>query len=512
MDVRTLMRQSVAYHRDRPAIVSEERTLTFGEAWDRGVRLANALRDLGVEPGDRVAGLEDNNLGAADFFIACAVAGAVRVPLYPRNSRAAHHHMIDHTSCKVVLSDAAYADSVNGLDDEIGDLGHVVVRDDHYESWLASYPATDPDVAIDGDDWYVIRHSGGTTGRSKGVAYTHHDWLVVCRNWIYPIARLLPSSAVGHAGPISHGSGYLFIPGWLHGVPNVLFGSFEPGKVLDMMERHRVSHMFAVPAIVHALGHHPTAAARDWSNLKALVIGGAPITDDTALLGHRMFGDAMYQGFGQTEILPISFMGPDEWFGDVEGSTPLRSAGKVMPFVQVEIRNEEGEALPFGEEGEIVARAEGQMRGYWGDDELTAARVVDGWVRTGDIGKVDANGYLYVLDRADDMIISGGFNIWPAELETVIADHPRVLEVAVFAVPDDRWGVTRMAVCCVDDAAAVTADEIIELCRDRLGSYKKPSRVEFTTEPLPKSVVGKLQRKVLREPYWVGRDRRVSGN
>jgi acyl-CoA synthetase (AMP-forming)/AMP-acid ligase II len=196
----------------------------------------------------------------------------------------------------------------------------------------------------------------------------------------------------------------------------------------------------------------------------------------------------------------------------VDGSTPLRSAGKVMPFVEVEIRGEDGVALPAGQEGEIVARAEGQMRGYWGDDELSASRVVDGWIRTGDVGKVDANGYLYVLDRVDDMIISGGFNIWPAELETVIADHPRVLEVAVFAVPDDRWGETPMAVCCVDQIDGVRAEEIIELCRERLGSYKKPSRVEFTTEPLPKSVVGKLQRKVLREPYWAGRERRVAGN
>lgn len=512
MDVRALMRQAVSFNHDRVAIVTEERTLTFAEMWERGIRLANALRALGVEPGDRVAGLEDNNLGAADFFIGCALAGAVRVPLYPRNSREAHEHMLDHTQCKVVLSDAAYAESVLGLDNEIADLDHVVVRDEGYEGWVAAQNATDPDVPVEGDDWYVIRHSGGTTGKSKGVGYTNHDWLVVCRNWIYPMERLTASSAVGHAGPISHGSGYLFIPGWLHGVPNVLFGAFEPGKVLDLMERHRVSHMFAVPTILHALAHHPSAPERDWSHLKAVMVAGAPITDDTALRAHKIFGDCLYQGFGQTEIVPISFMSPEEWFGEVEGSTPLRAAGRVMPFVRIQIRDEEGNVLPFGEEGEIVAQAEGQMRGYWGDEELSAERVVDGWVRTGDIGRLDANGYLYVLDRADDMIISGGFNIWPAELETVIAEHPAVFEVAVFAVPDDRWGESPMAVCCVTDVDAVTAEEIVELCRERLGSYKKPSRVEFTTDPLPKSVVGKLQRKLMRERYWAGRASRVSGN
>ena len=512
MDVRTLMRQAVTYNRDRVAIVTEDRTLTFTEAWARGVRLANALRALGVKPGDRVAGLEDNNLGAADFLIGCAVAGAVRVPLYPRNSRTAHQHMIEHTQCKVVLADDTYADSVTGLERQTAYLDHLVVRDAGYEEWLAGHDDTDPRVSISADDWYVIRHSAGTTGRPKGVAYTHHDWLVVCRNWLYPVARLTSTSAVGHAAPISHGSGYLFIPAWLHGVPNVLFGRFEPGKVLDLMEQHRISHMFGVPTHVHALAHHPSAAGRDWSNLKALLIGGSPITDDTALLARRVFGNSLYQLFGLTEVLPVSFMDSRDWFGQVDGSTPLRSAGKVMPFVEVEIRGEDGVALPAGQEGEIVARAEGQMRGYWGDDELSASRVVDGWIRTGDVGKVDANGYLYVLDRVDDMIISGGFNIWPAELETVIADHPRVLEVAVFAVPDDRWGETPMAVCCVDGIDGVRAEEIIDLCRERLGSYKKPSRVEFTTEPLPKSVVGKLQRKVLREPYWAGRERRVAGN
>ena len=204
-------------------------------------------------------------------------------------------------------------------------------------------------------------------------------------------------------------------------------------------------------------------------------------------------------------------MGPEDWFADVEGSTPLRAAGRVVPYAQVEIRDEAGNAVPIGEEGEIVAKVEGQMRGYWGDDELSATRLIDGWVHTQDIGRLDANGYLYVLDRADDMIVSGGFNIWPAELETVIADHPGVIEVAVFGIPDERWGETPMAVVSVEDLDAVTAEELIEACRHRLGSYKKPSRIELTTEPLPKSVVGKLLRKQLREPHWVGHDRRVSG-
>ena len=500
------MRRAVEFNRDRPAIITEDCRLSFAEAWERGCRLANGLISMGVKPGDRVAGLEDNNLAAADFFIGCALAGAVRVPLYPRNSPEAHAHMVEHTDCRVLMADAAYSDSVAAL------TLPTVIRDEGYERWLASHPSVDPDVPIHEDDWYVIRHSGGTTGRPKGVGYTHKDWLLVCRNWMYPVARVETHSVVGHAGPISHGSGYLFIPGWLHGATNLLFGAFEPGKVLSMMAEHRMSHMFLVPTILNALVRHPDVDSHDWSSLRALLIGGAPITDDTALLAHRVFGDNLFQGFGQTEALPIAFMGPGEWFSTIEGSNPLRAAGRVMPFAELEIWNEENVAQPLGAEGEIVAKVEGQMRGFWNDPVLSATRVVNGWVKTGDIGRIDANGYLYVLDRADDMIISGGFNIWPAELETVLTDHPAVIEAAVFGVPDERWGETPVAHVCVTDTAAVVEAELIALCADRLGSYKKPAFVVLTTEPLPKSPVGKIQRKVLREPYWAGHDRRVAGN
>jgi acyl-CoA synthetase (AMP-forming)/AMP-acid ligase II len=189
----------------------------------------------------------------------------------------------------------------------------------------------------------------------------------------------------------------------------------------------------------------------------------------------------------------------------------MRAAGLVLPFARVEVRDELGNTLPLGAEGELYARVEGQMRGFWCDEELTRTRLVDGWVRTRDIGRIDENGFVYVLDRADDMIVSGGFNIWPAELETVIADHPEVIEVAVYSIPHERWGETPMATCHVAAGASITEQDVIGLVRERLGSYKKPSRVEFTQDPLPKNVVGKLLRKTLREPHWKDVDKRVSG-
>lgn len=511
MDVPSLMRQAAHLYSYRTAVITEDHTFTFAEAWDRGVRIANALRALGVERGDRVAGLEDNNLGAADLFLGCAIAGAVRVPLYARNARRSHAQMLEQTKTKVVLTDPAYADTVKGLETELGTLDHVIVRDAGYEDWLAAQSSDDPMVDVDGDDWYIIRHSAGTTGRPKGVGYTQHDWLVCCRNWFYRLAPLRLQSVVGHAGPISHASGYLFLPAWLHGSANLLFGAFDPEKVLRMMREHRVSHVFAAPSMLPPLCRHPLATEGAWPDLETILVGGAPITDATALRAREVFGDVLYQVFGQTEAVPLTVMTPEEWFAELPDANPLRAAGRVLPFALIEIRDSEGNVLPLGREGEIYAKVEAQMRGFWEDDELTPTRLIDGWIRTEDIGRLDHYGYLYVLDRADDMIVSGGFNIWPAELETAIADHPQIREVAVFGIPHEQWGETPMAVCTVDNGATVTEEQIIALVTERLGSYKKPSQVKFTTEPLPKSVVGKLQRKVLREPYWAGRERRVGG-
>jgi acyl-CoA synthetase (AMP-forming)/AMP-acid ligase II len=511
MDVPSLMRQALSYNRDRTAVITEDQTLTFAQMWDRGVRLANGLIALGVRPGDRVAGLEENNLGAADLFLGAAIAGAVRVPLYARNRRLSHSQMIEQTQSKVVITDHTFVQDIAGLEHELPTLEHILDRGDDYESWLAAQSDVDPMVQVGPDDWYIIRHSAGTTGRPKGVGYTQHDWLVNCRNWFYRLPNLEVDSVVGHAGPISHASGYLFLPAWLHGSANLLFGAFDAAKVLSMIQRHQVTHAFAPPSMLAALAAHPDSETGDWSTLQCLLIGGAPSTDATILAGRRAFGDVLYQVFGQTEAVPLTIMTPKEWFSQTPGSVPLRAAGRPLPFAQIEIRDEQGVTLPLGEIGEIYAKVESQLRGFWNDDAATADRLVDGWIRTRDIGRVDTNGYLYVLDRADDMIVSGGFNIWPAELETVIADHPDVIEVAVFAVPHERWGETPMVVCYVEPGAKVTSEDVIALVTDSLGSYKKPTYVEFIHEPLPKSPVGKLMRKTLRDPHWAGRDTRVGG-
>lgn len=507
MDVPTLMRQAAQANRARTALVFEDRRLTFEEAWDRGVRVANALIAMGVRPGDRVAAVEDNSLTAADLYLGAAIAGAVRVPLYARNSRASHLAMLRSTGCKLLFAESHYAESVAGAEAEVASLTQVVVRDRGYEAWLAAQSSLDPMVEVGPDDWFIIRHSSGTSGQPKGVGYTQSGWLANSRNWFVRLPTPDWDTVIAHAAPISHAAGYMFIPVWLAGGTNLLIRSFAVGEVLDMMEAG-VSHLFLAPSMVAALANDPSVPSRRFPRLRCILTGGGPITDATINASRRAFGEVLYQVYGQTEATPLTFMTPKEWFAEAAGSAPLRSAGRAMPYARLQVRDvESGRPLAAGAVGEIYAQVEAQMSGYWNDARRSAETLIDGWVKTGDIGRIDGNGYLYVLDRADDMIVSGGFNIWPAELETVIADHPGVLEVAVFGIPHDRWGETPMAVCQVREGVVLDPDEIIALVSERMGSYMKPSRVAFCTEPLPKTLVGKLSRRTLRAPFWEGRQR-----
>jgi len=506
------MRSAAGYYADRLAIVAGEARLSFAQAWTRGLRMANALLGLGLTPQDRVGVLEDNCLEASDFFLGAAIANLVRVPLYPRNSRAAHVHMLGHTGCRALIVSQKYAAELEGIRAEVPSIEHLIVRGPDYEAWLAGHPAADPQIAIDPEDNYVIRHTGGTTGKSKGVAYTHRAWLAAGRDWFYLYPPVAPGDACLHIAPISHGSGYLFVPVWLGGGVNVMVDRFEPGFILELIERERIGYIFLVPTMLNAINRVPGIEARKFPSLKCILISAAPISDQTALDAHRIFGEVLYQGYGQTEVLPIAMMGPRQWFAEVPGSQPLRACGMPLPFAQLQIWDEHNRPRPAGAPGEIVARTDGQMKGFWNDPAATAERIVEGWVKTGDIGMLDANGYLYMLDRAGDMIISGGYNIYPAELENALGGHPDVVEAAVFGIPDAKWGETPCAVCTLKPGAKVTETGLAEWCAQKLGHYKRPGKVVLRTEPLPKTPVGKIKRKELREPYWAGQARRVSGS
>ena len=512
MNIRDMMRRSATFHRDRLAIIAGEHRLTYQQAWERGLRKANLLLSLGLKPGDRVGSLEDNTLEAVDFFLGAAIANLVRVPLYARNARSSHLAMLEQTECKAVVVAEKYADQLEGMTNEISSLEHIVVRQTNgYEEWLASFPATDPDVAVDpsGQELYVIRHTGGTTGKPKGVSFTHKAWLDIGRNWFFTMPPVSPGDVCMHIAPISHASGYQFVPIWLMGGVNLVVEKYQAEPVAHQMVNERVSYVFVAPTMARDIMAVPGVNDMDWSAMKAILIGAAPITEADVRRAYALWGEAICQLYGQSEGVPVCLTMAKEWVTEVPGSNPMRSLGKVHPFCEVEIRDlENHESVPYGTEGEICFRNDGMMPGYWQNPEATAKTIINGFIHTGDMGSLDENGYLYMCDRKDDMILSGGYNIWPMELENVLAEHPAVKEVVVFGVPSERFGESPYAIVTVTDPTSVTEIELIEMCAKELGSYKKPVKVEIRIDSLPRTPVGKLSRKLIREPYWEGTGRK----
>jgi acyl-CoA synthetase (AMP-forming)/AMP-acid ligase II len=496
MNIRDLLKRSAEFHSDRDAIVYGDRRMNFGEAWDRGLRMANGLLAMGAQTGDRVAVLEDNCLESVDFLLGTAIGGLVRVPLFARNKRQSHAEMLRSSECRIAVVSQHYSDELEGFEDELPDLKAVLVRDENYEQWLAEQSDEDPDPDIDFDDLYALRFTGGTTGEPKGIPLTHRIFINQFRDWFYGLPALEKTDAVMHAAPISHASGYWFIPAWMAGARNVMVSAFVPPDILDLLADEEISFLFLPPTAINALCHTPGAAERNFPALKVLLSASAPIAEKTATLAHETFGDVMYHAYGLSEALPVAQMGPQEWFAKLDGAQPLRACGKPLPFTEMQIWDDNDQPVETGGEE---------------NEEESAKKFVNGWLRTGDIGRLDQHGYLYLLDRKNDMIISGGFNIYPAELENVITSHPDIIESAVVGIPHDKWGETPFAMCTVKDGAEVNEDELISLVSQQLGSYKKPGKVEFTSDPLPKTPVGKIDRKAIKAVQWEAAGKKIGG-
>ena len=509
VDVATIIRRGAREHSAREAVVCGDERLTYSEVFERGIALAAGLAQLGLVAGDRIGVLADNSIVAMDAFLGLGLGGYARVPLYARNASTAHAQMLDQAGCRALIVAPEYVHEVEGLVDSLPSLEHVLVTDAGYASWLSDQSSVDTAIELADEDLFALRFTGGTTGAPKGVPTTHGQFCNQVRDWFYTFPPPGSSDAVLHAAPITHASGSMLLPLWAAGGRNVLMPTFDPKNTLALIERERISYMFLPPTAINALARQSETEPRDTSSLKVLMSAAAPITEDTALRARKYFGDVLYQGYGLSEGFPLTMMSSSEWFANIEGSEPLRSCGKALPFARLEVWDDRNRPLALGEEGEIVARCDGQMDGYWNSAEETAETLVDGWLKTGDIGRIDEKGYVYILDRKKDMIISGGFNLYPAEIENAIAAMPSVVEVAVVGVPDERWGESPLAVVVADSALQEAA--IIEHVAASLGAYKKPREVVISAQPLPKTPVGKLDRKRIREPYWRGKTRRVAG-
>lgn len=513
MNFASILAKSCLMYRDNVAATFEGRHQTYAELGERANRLANALADLGLEPGDRVAVLGDNNLEFIEQAAGIALAGMVRSPMYAMNTAATHAHMLNLVSARVCIVEQKYAAEIESVRNEVPSLNHVIVMGGEtggsdkldYEEVLASASAEFPNVVVPPDADHIIRFSAGTTGKPKGIVHSQSGWLAMGNEFALMLPRLLETDAYLVASPMSHAAGLMIWAFLARGARYVIMPSFDPAGFMDLIERERCTMTMVVPTMIQMLASVPDVKSRDLSSLRVVSYGAAPITEPQLRIAIELWGNIMYQNYGQSEALPVTTLAPEHHRtgGSERDRRILTSAGRPNPNVVITVRDEQDNVLPIGEVGEICVNTPGAMKAIWGDPGATAARFTeDGSVRTRDMGYLDEDGFMHLVDRKEDLIISGGFNVWPLEVENALAAHPDVKEVAVVGVPDEKWGEAVFAVVRLHDGATSTEDELIAFARSKVGPVKRPKQIVITDQPLPKSPVGKLLRRQAREVYW----------
>lgn len=487
----------------RALTICGERVRSVSESTDRIARLAAGLRAFGVERGDRVAVLGPNSDRYHECLLAVPWADAVVMPINSRWVPAEIGFALRDAAPAVLVVDAEFAPIIPTLH-EHAPLPAVVVMGDGeaparcvaYERLIEENPAM-PDSRRGGDDLFGVFYTGGTTGRPKGVMLTHANMLtsalgsLATGEFVTPGGRLLHTAPMFHLADLATWTATL-VAGGTH----VIVPGFTPAGVLAAIERQRVTDVLLVPTMIQLLVDFPDAARFDVSSLNHLIYGGSPMPEALLARARRMFPRTGFvQAYGMTELAPVATL-----LLPADHADPglAHAAGRAAPHAEIRIVDTDGADVPRGVVGEIAVRGDHVMRGYWRRPEETAACLIDGWMHTGDAGFMDLRGYLFVVDRLKDMIISGDENVYSAEVESALASHPAVAVCAVIGLPDERWGERVHAIVVLTPEATVTGDELREHCRGQLAGYKIPRSVEFV-DALPVSSAGKVLKQQLRD-------------
>lgn len=513
MDLSVIVREGAAEHAQSCAVTCDEYEQSYGRLYERACRLANALTRLDVQRGERVAMLGDNCLELVEQMAGIELGGFVRTGLYAHVSGETNLYLLNLVDAAVLIVQARLYDAIAPYLPHARTLRHVLVFDGptpqqaaSYEDLLAAAPADDPVLPVVDEAPYIIRFSSGTTGKPKGILHTVAGWRAVANEMALAMPPLTREDRYLAAGPLAHAAQLPLAATLAAGGTIVVQRAFEPRTFLETLERRRCTITMLVPTMIQMVAADPHARAADLSSLRMVLYGAAPISEQTLADGRAIWGDIMHQMYGQSEAVPLTVLKPEEHVGNL-----LRSAGRPTPNTVVRIVDEQGMDVAQGEVGEIAVRTPVAMARIWGDEEATAERLLpDGSLLTRDMGYLDEDGFVFLADRKEDMIISGGFNIWPAELENVLASHPAIAEVAVVGVPHPKWGETPKAVVVLRTGQSATEEELIEWTRARAGAVKRVTSVEFATT-LPKSATGKVLRREVKRPYWEDAQRGVMG-
>lgn len=503
-------------HQD--AISCGEASMTWPELLERTRRLAGVLRNLGIEPGDRVALLALNSIDYYALYFAAPWVGAAIVPINIRLAPEEIHYWLEDSGTRVLLVDRNFHDVIAGLRDHCPTLEQTVSLDESDDApWLKSLSTlleNSAPVAADErceQEVAALFYTGGTTGRSRGVMLTHTGMLHNILQWIVVVGTSSADTLL-IAAPMFHMvAGLNSIAAAVLGAKLVILPRFEPGEVLECIESRQVTKAALVPAMVDMLLNHPTFPRRDTRCLQRISYGGAPMPEAIMRKAQNQLPHVkFYQIYGQTEASGIvTCLGPEHHNLEGPHAGRRRSAGQPAPGTDLAIMAEGGGLLPRGEVGEIVIRGPGLSQGYWGNARETRKLFRNGWMHTGDAGYLDEDGFLYIVDRLKDMIVTGGENVYAAEVENVIYRLPGVKQCAVIGIPSETWGEQVHAVIRLADDAALGEDEVIAFCRQHLANYKCVRSVEFRDEDLPMSAMNKILKRDLRRPWWESESRSI---
>ncbi len=504
---------SAAIVPEREALVCNGTRLTYLQVQERVNRLANALVDLGVESGQKVAVMALNSHRSVEVYYACAKLGAVFVPINYRAKREELTHIVNNSEASILFVGERYLELIASIRPELRGVRHFLCYDarpqgmQNYEDVIARYEPEEVFAEVDDNDPTVLLYTSGTTALPKGVVLTYLSLSVYVTNTVEP-ANPETHDIMMLSVPVYHVAGATAIMSSIWGGRTlVVLPQFEPHAWLEAVQSERVTHSFVVPTMLSRIMEEPDFDKYDLSSLKLLAYGAAPMPYDVVRRAVDVFKCGLMNAYGQTESTStITYLGPEDHV--IEGTDEekqrklerLKSVGRAMEDVQIAIMDPEGNIVPPGREGEIVAQGARLMTGYWKREEETAEALVDGWLHTGDVGWMDGDGYVFITGRTKDLIIRGGENISPGEIEAVLEQHPKVGEAAVIGVPHLDWGEEVKAIVVLKPGESATADEIMQYARSRMASFKAPKYVAFVDE-LPRNYLGKVLKTDLRKTH-----------
>jgi acyl-CoA synthetase (AMP-forming)/AMP-acid ligase II len=511
VELGSITTRAASYWPQRVALIDSRKRITFLELEQRANQLAHALQAAQVKPGDRVAIQAWNRSELVETEVACYKGGCIKVPINARLSADETVHMLQDSGAKVLVADAAHAQAVLTRQGEIPTLQRVVNIDDGYEAWIAGYPQTVVQASTNEDDVAVLHYTSGSSGVLKAAMQTYGNRMAMLRKFLAsPMRRAMPGDVQAHVGPITHASGMNLMYLIYCGAASLLLGRFEEAELLNAIQTERVTRLFMVPTMINRIVNHPDIAKYDLSSLKLVLYGAAPMAPALVEKAIGLFGPILAQGYGAGETNSMVTILTEQDHVDALANNPKRlaSCGRCYSETEVRVVDDKDQDVKIGEVGEIIVRGADIMKGYWNAPDLTAEAIINGYYRTGDLAQVDDEGYIYIVDRKKEMMICGGFNIYPAEIEQVLFAHPAIYEGAAVGVPDEDMGEAIKAVVVLKPGHSATAEEIMAFCAERLPGFKRPRSVDFTND-LPKNPNGKIVRRLVREPFWAGKERRV---